>query len=87
MYFAVQLKECDMVATVFNPAQLKLINLVSVLNTPDELSGLQKVISDYLAKQLDCGINKLWEDGTLTEEKVESFRHLHERTPYTKRQL
>ncbi len=76
-----------MEATVFNPAQLKLINLVSVLNTPDELRGLQKVISDYLAKQLDSEINKLWEDGTLTAEKVESFRYLHERTPYTKRQL
>lgn len=75
-----------MEATVFNPAQLKLINLVSVLNTPDELRGLQKVISDYLATQLDSEINRLWEDGTLTEEKVESFRHLHERTPYTKRQ-
>lgn len=76
-----------MEATVFNPAQLKLINLVSVLNTPEELNGLQKVISDYLAKQLDSEISKLWEDGTLTEEKVESFRHLHERTPYTKKQL
>lgn len=76
-----------MEATVFNPAQLKLINLVSVLNTPEELNGLQKVISDYLAKQLEGEINNLWEDGTLTDEKVENFRQLHERTPYTKKQI
>ena len=49
-----------MSATVFNPAQLKLINLVSVLNTPEELNGLQEVISDYLAKQLEGEINTLW---------------------------
>ncbi|MBR2360274.1 MAG: dephospho-CoA kinase [Bacteroidaceae bacterium] len=76
-----------MEATVFNPAQLKLINLVSVLNTPEELNGLQKVISDYLAKQLEGEINNLWEDGTLTDEKVENFRQLHERTPYTKKHI
>ena len=76
-----------MSATVFNPAQLKLINLVSVLNTPEELNGLQEVISDYLAKQLEGEINTLWEEGTLTEEKVEQFKHLHERTPYSKKQL
>ena len=27
-------------------------------------------------------IDRLWEDGTLTEAKVESFRSLHERTAY-----
>ena len=27
-------------------------------------------------------IDKMWEDGTLTEAKVESFRSLHERTAY-----
>ena len=76
-----------MEATVFNPAQLKLINLVSVLNTPEELRGLQKVISDYLSQQLEGEINKLWENGGLSEEKIESFRSLHERTAYTKKQL
>ena len=76
-----------MSATVFNPAQLKLINLVSVLNTPEELNGLQEVISDYLAKQLEGEINTLWEEGTLTEEKVEQFKYLHERTPYSKKRL
>ena len=76
-----------MESTIFNPAQLKLINLVSVLNTPEELSGLQKVISDYLSQQLEGEINKLWDEGELSEEKLESFRSLHERTVYTKKQL
>ena len=46
------------------------------------LSELMQVISDYFAKQADEEIDRLWEDGILNEDKVESFRHLHERTPY-----
>lgn len=73
--------------TIFNEAQLKLLDLFSVLKTPEELDELQKVVSDYLAKRLRGEIDKLWDDGTLTEEKIEGFRHLHERTPYKKQQI
>ena len=73
--------------TIFSAAQLKMLDLVAVLKTPEELDGLQKVISDYLAKQLHGEIDRLWEEGDLTEEKVEGFRTLHERTPYKKQQI
>ena len=38
--------------------------------------------TDAIARQAQEEINRLWETGELNEEKVESFRHLHERTPY-----
>lgn len=69
---------------VLNEAQLQLLELVSVMNTKEELDGLHKVITDYLKSQLQDEMDKLWTDGTLTNEKVESFRTLHERTPYHK---
>ncbi len=40
-----------------------------------------KTIIDYLGAQLKGELDRLWADGTLNEEKVESFRTLHERTP------
>ena len=40
-----------------------------------------KTITDYLGAQLKGELDRLWADGTLNEEKVESFRTLHERTP------
>ena len=43
-----------------------------------------KTIIDYLGAQLKGELDRLWEDGTLNEKKVESFRTLHERTPYHK---
>ena len=39
---------------------------------------------NHLAKKAEEEIDKMWENGTMTEEKVEGFRTLHERTPYKK---
>ena len=73
-----------MEATVLNEAQLELLKMMSVFNTPESVSDPKQAISDYFAKKTESEIDKLWADGTLTEEKVESFRSLHERTPYQK---
>lgn len=71
-----------MEATVFNPAQMQLLEMMSFVNSPETLMQLKQVISDFFAKQAQEEIDRLWANGTLTEEKVESFRNLHERTPY-----
>ncbi len=68
--------------TVFNEAQLEMLDMMSFINSPETLSELKQVISDYFAKEAQTEIDRLWETGELTEAKVESFRHLHERTPY-----
>lgn len=70
--------------TILNEAQIELLDLVSILNSKEEVEGLRKVIMDYLASQLKGEIDSLWDNGTLNEQKVESFRTLHERTPYRK---
>ena len=46
-----------------------------------------KTIIDYLGAQLKGELDRLWADGTLNEGKVESFRTLHERTPYHKAKI
>lgn len=64
------------------PAQIKLLEMMSFVKTPVALTELSDIISNYFAQRLDNEIDKLWDEGTLNEEKVESFRTLHERTPY-----
>ena len=70
--------------TILNEAQLQLLDLVSVINTKEELEGLRKVIINYLDIQLQDELDKLRTDGTLNEKKVDEFRTLHERTHYHK---
>lgn len=71
------------VATL-NQAQMQILDMMSFVKTPEALKDLKQVISDYFAQKADAEMNKMWNDGILTEERIESFRHLHERTPYNK---
>lgn len=71
-----------MEATVFNQAQMQLLDMMSFVKTSEGLDRLNKALSDYFVRQAQEEIDHLWETGELNEEKVESFRHLHERTPY-----
>ncbi|MBO5579066.1 MAG: dephospho-CoA kinase [Prevotella sp.] len=73
-----------MAATVLNEAQQELLRMMAVFNTPEAVGDLKQAISDYFAKKAEEEIDKMWENGTMTEEKVEGFRTLHERTPYKK---
>ena len=71
-----------MEATVFNPAQMQLLEMMSFVKSDKALDGLKQAISDYFAAQAQNEIDRLWENGDLNDEKVERFRNLHERTPY-----
>lgn len=70
-----------------NQAQLQILDMMSFVKTPEALSDLNKVISDYFVKKADAEMNEMWADGTLSEERIENFRHLHERTPYSLKSL
>lgn len=67
-----------------NEAQLQILDMMSFIKTPEALKELNKVISDYFVQKADAEMNRMWDDGTLSEEQIENFRHLHERTPYNK---
>lgn len=56
--------------TVFNPAQLQVLDMMSFVDSPEALAELKKAISDYFAKQAQKEIDRLWENGELNEEKV-----------------
>lgn len=73
-----------MAATVFNEAQVDLINMMQWVKSPEALADLKQAISDFFAKKVQEEIDGLWERGEMTQERVDSFATLHERTPYTK---
>lgn len=72
----------DMQSTVFNNAQMELLDMMSFVDTPEMLAQLKQAISDFFARRTEEEIDRLWETGALDEQKVENFRNLHERTPY-----
>ena len=73
--------------STMNQAQMQLLDMLSFIKTPKALQDLNKVISDYFVMMADAEMDGMWDDGSLSEERIESFRHLHERTPYNKSTL
>ena len=70
-----------------NSAQLQILDMLSFVKTPEALNDLNKVISDYFVKKADEEMNKMWSEGTLNDQRIESFRNLHERTSYNKQNI
>ncbi len=73
-----------MAATVFNEAQVDIINMMQWVKTPEALADLKQAISDFFAKKVKEEMDRMWENGEMTQDRVDSFATLHERTPYRK---
>ena len=71
-----------MAATALNDAQIDIINMMQWVKSPEALADLKQVISDFFAKKAKEEMDKMWACGEMTPEKFESFKTLHERTPY-----
>ena len=71
-----------MAETVFNQAQLELLDMMQWVKSPEALAELKQVISDFFAKKGQEELDAMWERGEMTEEKLKSFVTLHERTLY-----
>ena len=64
------------------PAQYELLNILSCIKKDEDVAALKSVIVNFLNTRLQNEMEKLWENGTLTEEKIEAWSHEHIRTPY-----
>lgn len=68
-----------MKATIFNPAQMRILQMMSFLKTPEQLANLENAISQYFAKKTDEGLDMLCENGTITLDTIEKWGEEHMR--------
>ena len=66
----------------FNQAQLELLSTMANLQSEADLIELKQTIARFFAERADREMERLWEDGTITEETLKSWEHEHMRTPY-----
>lgn len=74
-----------MAATILNDAQIDILNMMQWVKSPETLADLKQAISDFFAKKAKEEMDMLWANGTMTQEKYDSFFTLHERTPYKRK--
>lgn len=62
---------------VLNPAQKKILQMMSFIKTPQELDNLESVISQYFANKVDTGIDALCDSGAITLDTIEGWGSEH----------
>ena len=65
-----------------SPAQYELLNILSCINKDEDIAELKTVIVQFLNSRLQKEIERQWDNGNLTEEKVAAWEKEHMRTPY-----
>jgi len=58
--------------TTLNAAQLSMLRLIGNLKTVEEANELNKVICEFYARRVDEEMDKLWEEGKWSNEKIEA---------------
>ena len=68
--------------TVFNPAQMRILHLMSYVKTQKELDDIENIIAQHFANKADVEMDALCESGAITLDTIEEWGNEHMRTPY-----
>lgn len=65
-----------------NPAQYEILNLLSCVNSKEDMKELKSVLVQFLNNRMQKEIDSLWDEGMVNEETIEQWGDEHMRTPY-----
>lgn len=65
-----------------NPAQRMIIESFAASRDEDELKDLMDLLRGFYATKLKREMQRLWDNGTLNQEKLDNMATEHLRTPY-----
>ena len=63
-------------------AQLELMNAVANVTSQEDLDALRLTLSLFFAERAQKAIDKMWDEGTFDQKKLDQLRGQHLRTPY-----
>jgi hypothetical protein len=63
-------------------AQLELMNAAANITSQDDLDALRMTLSLFFAERAQKAIDKMWDEGTFDQSKLDELRGQHLRTPY-----
>lgn len=65
-----------------NKAQMDFLRLLAHFTKEEEVKELNDLVCEYYARKVDEGMDRLWDEGKWTEERIEETLKEHLRTPY-----
>ena len=66
----------------FNQAQQAVHNVISCLQSEQDLADLKRTLVKFMNDRLQREIDKLWESGEMSNEKLQEMQSEHLRTTY-----
>ncbi len=63
-------------------AQMELMNAAANITSQEELDSLRMTLSLFFAERAQKAIDKMWDEGTFDQAKLDELRGQHLRTPY-----
>ena len=67
---------------LFNQAEQGVLNVISCLQSEQDLADLKRTLVKFMNDRLQREIDKLWESGELSNEKLQEMQSEHLRTVY-----
>lgn len=65
-----------------NQAQKAVLNVISCLQSEQDLADLKRTLVKFLNDRLQREMDKLWESGEMSNEKLQEMQSEHLRTAY-----
>ena len=59
--------------TVFNAAQLQILDLMAYVESEDTLNEIKDMLSNYFAQKAEREIDKLWDNGQISNTIIEAW--------------
>ena len=66
----------------FNQAQQSVLNVISCLQSEQDLADLKRTLVKFMNDRLQREMDKLWESGEMSNEKLQEMQSEHLRTAY-----
>ena len=66
----------------FNQAQQAVLNVTSCLQSEQDLADLKRTLVKFMNDRLQREMDKLWESGEMSNEKLQEMQSEHLRTAY-----
>lgn len=67
---------------ILNSAQRDVLDVMSCITSLEDLVALKKMLVNFLNERLQNELDKLWDNGTISDAKIEQWGQEHLRTPY-----
>ena len=69
-------------APVLSSYQMEFLDMISKVKSEDQMREIRTLLANYFADQAEAEMDRLWDEGIVNDEVLESWKNEHMRTPY-----